>query len=223
MSGIQVVGNVNNATPAEVELNTKALRAVIRPNDFGSLGMYSIGGTSGTMAAGLASLSPIFAWRYPAANLCLVKRVLMSAVGGATAFTAGTGLFNIVAARAFTVADTGGSDITPVAAANTSKLRTSMATTGMVGAGNIRIASTGTLTAGTRTLDAQPLGSLACLCSATASIVMVPQQTPLFYQAVGEYPLVLAQNEGFIVQATVTATGTWAFAVQVYWEELASF
>lgn len=219
---VQVVGNTNNTTPVEVELNTRAMRSVIRPNDYGSLGMFSIGSTSGTMVAGLAAASPIFSWRYPAANLCLVKRVLFSAVSGSTAFTQGTGKFDLFAARSFTASDTGGTDITPAAASNTNKLRTNMATSGMVGTGDIRISSTGTLTAGTRTLDAQPLASIPCICN-VASAVMVPQQTNFLYQAVGEYPFVLAQNEGFVIQATVAASGTWVFAVCVYWEELAAF
>jgi hypothetical protein len=33
------------------------------------------------------------------------------------------------------------------------------------------------------------------------------------------YPLLFAQNEGFIIRATVPATGTWAFAVTVDWNE----
>jgi hypothetical protein len=39
----------------------------------------------------------------------------------------------------------------------------------------------------------------------------------------GEWPLVLAQNEGFVVQATVPATGTWAFQAIIEWSEVTSF
>ena len=225
MAGIQLVGNTNNTTAVEVEANTKAMRAVIRPDDYGSLGMYSIGATSGTMAAGLAGGSPIFSFRNPTGStaIVLVKRILLSAVGGSTGFTAGTGLISLFAARSFTASDTGGTDITPAAAANTGKLRTSMATTQTVGTGDIRISSTATLTAGTRTLDAQALASIATVCSATANTVMIPQATELWYQRAGEYPIVLAASEGFVIQATVTATGTWAFSVSVHWQELASY
>lgn len=224
---VQVVGNVNNSTAVEVEANTKAMRAVIRPDDYGSLGIYSIGATSGTMAATLGAGSPIFSWRFPTggtATLAIVKRVLLSAIGGSTAFAAGTGKFELFAARSFSASDTGGTDITPAAASATSKLRTSMATTSMVGTGDIRISSTGALTAGTRSLDAQPLVSTACVCSATTSVNMLGASSiPFFDQRVGEHPFVLAVNEGFVIQATVTATGTWAFSVTVTWEELASY
>jgi hypothetical protein len=33
----------------------------------------------------------------------------------------------------------------------------------------------------------------------------------------------MAQNEGWVIQANVPATGTWTFAVQAIWEELASY
>ena len=38
-----------------------------------------------------------------------------------------------------------------------------------------------------------------------------------------DHPFILAQNEGFNIAATVPATGTWRFSVQVEWEELASY
>src|SRR5947209_2865739 len=127
MSGIQIVGNTNSTTAAEVEVNTKALRSVIRPSDYGSLGIYSIAQASGTMAAGLGAAAPIFAFRFPsggAATLVAVKKILFGAVGGSTAFAAGTGKFDLFAARSYTVSDTGGTDITPGAGVNSNKLRT---------------------------------------------------------------------------------------------------
>jgi hypothetical protein len=36
----------------------------------------------------------------------------------------------------------------------------------------------------------------------------------------GEWPLVLVQNEGFIIRATVPATGTWEFGVLLEWSEI---
>jgi len=35
--------------------------------------------------------------------------------------------------------------------------------------------------------------------------------------------LVLANNEGFVIEATVPATGVWFFDVKVDWEELAAY
>lgn len=202
----------------QVETNTAAVRTVIRPTDIGSLGAYSLGAASGVMAAGLASASPIFSFRYApgGTTLCLVKRILFDAVNAGTAFAAGTCVFNLFDARSFTASDTGGTSVLPTL----NKLRTSFATTGLTAA---LISSTATLTAGTRTLDSQPLAALVGVASATASIVIIPQATPFFDRRVGEWPLVLANNEGFVIQATVAATGTWTFKVQVDWEEVSTY
>jgi len=220
MAGIQLVGNANNTTAAEVEVNTKATRVVIRPDDYGSLGIYRLGANNGAsaMAAGLAAASPIYAWRSGASNVYIVKRVLFMMFSGTTGFTAGNAIFNLFAARSFTASDTGGTGVTPTG--NSNKLRTSMATTGIADA---RISATATLTAGTRTLDAQPLASIVTAISTATFTQFVNPNTVLLDQRVGEYPLVCAANEGFEIQATVPATGVWFFAVTVDWEELASY
>lgn len=219
MSGIQIVGNANNTTAAEVEANTKALRTVIRPDDWGSLGIYKIGVTNGgsAMAAGLGAAAPIFSFRNSTANIYVVKRVLFDMAGTATVFTAGEALFTLFVARSFSASDTGGTGVVPTS--NSNKLRTSMATTGVA---DIRISATATLTAGTRTLDGQPLSSLA-IPIGTAASVQYALNAALLDQRVGEHPLALAQNEGFVIQATVPATGTWFFKVGVDWEELAAY
>lgn len=221
MSGIQIVGNTNNTTAVEVETNTNALRTVVRPDDYGSLGIYHQGANNGTtaMAAALAAASPIFSFRWGnASNIAVVKRVLFEMGSGGTGFAAGSAQFNMFAARSFTASDTGGTSILP--ATNGNKLRTSMGTTLLT---DLRISATATLTAGTRTLDTNPLASITVPISATASTQFVPVKSTLFDQRVAEYPLVLAQNEGFVIQATVPGTGTWFFGVQITWEELASY
>ena len=37
-----------------------------------------------------------------------------------------------------------------------------------------------------------------------------------------EWPVVFVQNEGFLVRATVPATGTWTFSVIIEWLEVAA-
>lgn len=212
---------ISGATAAnilEVEANSKAARFTPKPVDWGSLGIYSLGATSGTMAAALAANSPVFSFRWGnASNLAVVKKILLSAGNTATAFTAGICIFQLFIARSFTIADTGGTSVLPSGASN--KLRASMGTTLLSDA---RISSTATLTAGTRTLDAQPVGAIGVSEPATAGTPILQPQ-PLFIALAGDYPIVLAQNEGFVIQATVPATGTWTFSVQVQWEELASY
>jgi hypothetical protein len=42
-------------------------------------------------------------------------------------------------------------------------------------------------------------------------------------QRPGEHPLILAQNEGIVIQATVPATGTWQFGVKIDWTEITAY
>jgi hypothetical protein len=200
----------------EVEANTKAARSVLRPDDYGSLGIYRVGGPSGVVAAA-AVTTTMFSFRYGGANLCLVKRVLFSA-GSILAFAAGVGVFQMFAARSFSASDTGGTSLLP--SGNQNKMRTSMATTGMT---DIRIATTATLTAGTRTLDTNAVGTIVVGIPAVAGTIVVPAGTPLLDQRPCEHPLVLANNEGFVISAVVPITGTWTFGVQVDYLELAAY
>jgi hypothetical protein len=213
--GIKLTGNAGGNV--EVEPGNLAMRVVIRPDDYASLGIYHLGGTSGTMTAGLAAASPVFSFRYGGSNLALVKKIIISAGNTATAFTAGLISFNLFVARSFSASDTGGTGITPTTTSN--RLRTTMATTGVT---DIRISSTGTLTAGTRTPDAQ---ALAILATSIPNVAGTPLFAPfaIFEARAGEFPLVLANNEGFIILATVPATGTWSFSVNVMWEELTTY
>ena len=182
------------------------------------LGSYCMANKSGTMAAGLAASSPIFSYRYGGANLAIVRKVKFSAGDAGTAFAAGNFVFDLFAARGFTASDTGGAASTITG--NNGKLRTSYATTAI---SDFRTATTATLTAGTRTLDASQLGSITSSDAATAGNPILTPSDYLLGQNVGEQPLQLATNEGFVVQATVPATGTWVFSVQVCWDEVTAF
>lgn len=212
---IQVQGA--GGVTAQVETNTEAVRVVSRPDDVGALGAYSLGVASGVMAAGLGAAAPIFSFRYGGANLVLLKRVLFTAVGLGTAFAAGSAIFQLFAARSFSASDSGGTSVLPTV----NKLRTSMATTGVT---DIRLSSTATLSAGTRTLDGQPLAVALGAASAVASSVIIPQATPLLDRSQpSAWPDVIATNEGFVIEATIAATGTWTFAVQLDWEEVSTY
>lgn len=220
---VQIAGSTNSSTLAEVDVNTKALHAVLRAEDVqaGSLGAYSVSQASGTMNAGISAASPIFCFRYPGANIALVKRVLFSS-GGIGAFTAGVASFQLFFARSFTASDTAGTDITPATGKN--RLRTSFGDSGLVGtAGCVRIGSTGPIVAGTRTLDTNPLSSITGSMVNTAGTPMMAPNSILLDQRPGEYPCVLATNEGLVIQATVPATGTWTFSATVVWLELQSY
>ena len=209
----------NAGVVVEVESNHRAMRTTARPPDVGSLGAYQIDTVTGTMAAGLSAASPVYSYRWGSANVALIRRVAVAMSSLGTGFTAGVGLFEMLAARSFTASDTGGTGIVPTG--NSQKKRTSFGTTVVT---DLRQSSTATLTAGTRTLDSQPVAAIMFAVSTATNTVML-QTTNIWSQLDGsvEWPLVLAQNEGFILRATVPATGTWQMRVAVEWTELATF
>lgn len=190
--------------------------ASLYPPEYGFGGCYQMTAKSGVMAAGLAGNSPIFSFRWTLADrVAVLRRLRLSAWSLGTGFTAGLALFDLYVARTFTIADTGGASVLPTL--NNAKLKTSMAA---VGIGDLRCATTATLTAGTRALDAAPINTLAATIGAAQNTAFWPAQQILFERAGSEHPLVLAVSEGFIVQATVPATGTWTFAITPEWDEL---
>ena len=213
---IQIQGNAG--VVAEVDSTHRAQRITPRPIDVGSLGAYSLLATTGTMAAGLGASAPIFSARWTSASsLALIRAVRISLTSLGTAFTAGVGFFDIIAARTFTASDSAGTAVLPTG--NSNKRRTSFATTGF---GDLRISSTATLTAGTRTLDGAALSGVRFGVTAVANTTMLSTAAlwaPDIYVDLA-WPLVLAQNEGFIIRATVPATGTWQADIIIDWDEI---
>lgn len=215
--GVKIIGGASDSL-AEVGSVNKALRVTAFPYDYGVLGSYKMGHASAIMAAGLSSASPILSFRNSSANLAVIRRVTFSMAGLATAFTAGQALFNLFAARSFSASDTGGGALTQTT--NNGKLRTSMATTGIA---EIRGSSTAALSAGTRVKDATPLAVLTVGLGVVVSTIYIPPQTVFLGGDTDGHPLVLAQNEGFVIEATVPATGTWVFGCNIDWSEMAAF
>ena len=217
---IQIQGS--SGVVADVGGSTfRALKSQQMPLDYGSLGIYRKSLISGTMAAGLAANSEIFQFRWTdATRLCAVRRVTIDGLSGsATAFAAGLGNLQLYPARAFTASGTGGNAGTLTG--NTGKMRTSMGTTLL---GDVRIASTAALGVGTKTLDTDPIGQISLSFGTAVSVQYIAVPTPLLGEDIGpEHPLVLAQNEGFMIRASVPATGTWQFGVTVCWAEVTAF
>jgi hypothetical protein len=192
----------------------------ISPLYGGLLGSYAKALTSGTMAAGLTAASPVFSFRYGGTGVAVVKAVVISAAADTTSFgaAAGPAHLDLFAARSFTVSDSAGTGATLTG--NNAKLRTSFATTAV---SDIRISSTATLTAGTRTLDINPAASAFFGAASGAGISLLAPTNILKAPNAGDYTLVLAKNEGFVIQATVPGTGTWGLGVTVYWDEYAAW
>lgn len=217
--GIQIQGN--GGVIADVGgTGFRALKVQQMPLEYGALGAYRLSMLSGTMAAGLAGNSEIYQFRWTdATRLAVVRKIQLDGLSGsATAFTAGFGKIDVLVARSFTAAGSGGTAATITG--NNQKLRTSMGTTLL---GEARCASTAALGAGTKTLDSQGIGQLSLSFGVLVSVQYANQVVLLGEDPGPEHPLVLAQNEGFAVRATVPATGTWQFGVTVLWTETAAF
>ena len=216
---LQIQGN--GGTVAEVESASRALRAALRPIDIGSLGSFRKAMTSGTIAAGLSAASLVFGMRWaptPSTHLALVRRIMVAAGVSGTAFAAGFVKFDAFAARSYTALESSGGTAGTFGG-NNAKLRTAHATSvGMT----CYMAATGAISGGTHTDDTDPFAQASIAVPAVAGQLLI-NPTELFRAAPGEHPLVLASNEGFVIKATVPATGTWQLGVTVDWDEVASF
>lgn len=174
-------------------------------------GSFCMGLDTGSMAAALAAGSPIFSFRFGGvSSQAIIRRVYVSVADGGTAFAAGSASFDLLAARSFSASDTGGTAATLTT--NNGKMATSQSSTQV---SDFRISSTGTLTPGTRTLDATPLASFSGGVPAVAGQSIIPPATQIL-----KAPLTLAGNEGFVIQATFPATGVWKASVTVCWDEV---
>jgi hypothetical protein len=205
----------------DVSIAQDGSRQVVRhlatpyPVDYGTGGCFHMTTASGTMAAGLASGSPIWGFRWTSSPLlAIIRRLQITMWSGATGFTPGVIGFSLYAARNWSADDSGGTLATLTG--DNGKLRTAMGSS----AAAIRTASTGALTAGTRTLDAQQIvNQLATISSAVSTVFM--QKAPLLTKALGgDHPVVLAQNEGVVLTVNPPATGVWSFAIEAEWDEV---
>ena len=125
--------------------------------------------------------------------------------------------FGAYFARPYTVADTGGTASTLTG--NNAKLQTSFTTTRVA---DMRIGAAVALTPGTRTLDTQPFMIRSGMTGNTAGLGNA-QNSPLDFGVTNaEHPLVLATNEGIVINTLVTmgAAGVIHFYVGLEWVEI---
>jgi len=222
---IQIQGNGGVVQEVDGSL-FRAGRITPRPVDHGALGSYTYGGFTGVLPAGLGANSEIFQFRWTdATRFAVIRKIRISAAVSTTFFAAGVPVqIDLVKATGWTVQGTLGTGLTPAALL---KKRTSMGNT-LVATGDIRIATTAALGAGTKTLETLALSSLAAPGPITASLngQIIPPGTILWQAEVGdgEHPLVLAQNEGFVIRSVaVPATGTWTASITCDWTEVTAY
>jgi hypothetical protein len=220
----------DGTTPSQllaVDSSFKAARASLRPLDQGALGHYRMSAASGALA-GAAASAPVFSFRWADATRLAVVTSIIARQVPTTLFTAAQehGV-EFVVARSFSASDTAGTAI--VTTGNQGKLRTSHATSLVT---DMRISATAAVTAGTRTLDTLSFANSSGwsqdinAAAATQQLVVTPVVCTFQPDAArGEHPLVLAQNEGFIVRETVAlgAAGVVKLQVEVQWTEVTAY
>jgi hypothetical protein len=194
-------------------------------------GAYRIAAVSGlltTVAAGTATAGHLWAVRWsPAVNgnvnqALLVLQRLRARLFTVAGFTAAQEFgMDLVVARAYTASHSGGTAATLTT--NNCKKRTSMPTTVLA---SMQTGTTGALTAGTHTLDAQPIASTAY--NELAAAATVPKGLSEIYistEDLDREPIVLALNEGLVIRNTVLmgAGGTARLVVEMDWLEVARY
>jgi hypothetical protein len=172
------------------------------PEFTGSYSLSAITGLTTGIAAGGTLFS--FCWddntNTPPLNA--VIKSLRVGVETTTAFTTAQDVsVSLFVARAFTAADTGGTTIS--LAGNNQKHRTNMAASAV---NDMRVATTATLTPGTRTLDALPIATFVGFSSGAGITQLADARWSSQGHDAQQYPLVLFEDEGIVI-TNVTAQG----------------
>lgn len=211
---IQTQGSTGNVM--EVDTAFKAARMSMRPVE--TLGWHSLGGQSGSLSGPAANV-PLFAFRNTGLNPIIVRRVGLGFITNVAFTVPQITDFGLAFARNWTASDTGGTAI--ALTGSNCKHRTSLATPAGV---DCRIATTPNLGNGTRTLDANYIGQQAGW-SAGAGTTIPPVLNNLFQHDAGDYPLLLAQNEGIVIVNLTAfgAGGTGKLYVNMEFAEVVSY
>lgn len=199
-----------------------ALNVSPKPLDHGRFGHYSVGLSSGVMAAALGANTELVQFRWTdASRYCVIRKIRLSASVSTTFFAAGVPWqVDMVKAHTWTAAGSGG---TAAAILGGYKKRKNMGAS-LVLAGDIRVSSTAGLTAGTKVLDGAPMQAIVAPCPTAAPNGTMVEPDTVFWQSEGhdgEHRFVLHQNEGFVMRnVAIQALGVWQFRVQIDWSEL---
>ena len=189
---------------------------------------YAVAVQTGAIGAGATSNGQILSFRWSSSTeYAIIQEVSCTGIYATTAFAAGALTLKMTLARAFTASASGGTTLEFGGDSNidNAALRTTM---GDSAVGNFSIATTGILTAGTQVLENNDIGQITThtsggVSAATPIIGNIYLPTTTLFKAnfaAGDYPLVLAQDEGFVIRQSVPATGVWIAGFLVKWAEV---
>ena len=218
---LQIQGN--GGVVMEVDGSTfRAARITPKPIEYGAFGHYRVAATVALVVTQAAN-GTLFSFRWgDATRLCVVTKLRISCIQTAAATATIMPSFQAFVARSFTASDSAGTAITLTG--NNMKKRTSMGTSLVT---DIRYSAVAAgVTAGTRTLDAQPI-----LLMPTNQTITTPNSS--VYTAEldvgvgdGNHPILFSQNEGLIVQGPTVvfgAAGTANLIVDMSWAETSAY
>lgn len=207
---IQILGQ-DGSSVAAVDPTHKAQHVTLHPTEVAGSFLVQVAGTTAAAPGAAANLAS-FRWGDSTKN-ALIRRLRVEMLV-TTASTAGIPEVAAYIARSFSASDTGGTAVSM--AGSNQKRRTSLATSAINTNGDLRFATGGTLTAGTRTLD--PLPILAVMAPLAISAAAFSGE---FGGSLEEQPIVLAQNEGIVIQnLTALTAAIYRYHVQFEWDEV---
>lgn len=213
--GVQTNLQARDAAGEDGEIQIVSMQSV------GLLGSHRLNAVSG-LTTGIAANTPIFSFRWGSATKFALIKYLKIQATVITGFTAAQELaLNAFIARVFTASDSAGTAI--VFTTNFQKKRTSMATSLVT---DCRVSGTAQLTVGTRTLDAVPtLSSSVKTLAAGAAVQDARMEAELILSNPTDYPTVLAQDEGIVVNNVILqgAAGTVRYGVTIEWDEVNAY
>jgi hypothetical protein len=199
----------------------RAVRTTLRPTDYGAFGHYRLS-TTVPLVVTQAANGTLFSFRWgDATRLCLIQDIRLQFLQTAAATATIWPVFSIFTARGWSASDSAGTALTLTG--NSFKKRTSMGTSLITDIRKSALAAG--LTAGTRTLDSDPIVQLPVTSTITTPNTSL-YSADLDLDSGTAHALVFAQNEGFIVQGPSTvfgAAGTANLVVDVAWAEVSAY
>jgi hypothetical protein len=180
---------------------------------------FQLGVATGVIAAGAAAAAEYVNFRWSAGVSGPRARIIAvstSLVTDAVGFTGGAVLVELVRATGFSALGSGGSAVTFAAKPQAALRSGQPPTRGMTAT----VAAAVALTAGTRTLDTNAMASVLGGSGSAAGAAVISNTFLIGDNHAYGVPLVLDNNEGFIIRATVPATGTWRLAATAFWAEI---
>jgi hypothetical protein len=220
---LQVQGN--GGTVAEVQgTGFRALNVVVRPLDHGSLGHYRVNHRCAIIAAQAAN-SRLFELRNSGTNVLIITRLLLKWMQTSTHTAAIEDSLDVYKCTGFSGVDTTNT-VTPVPTTKRTSGMTASPGGAQVRGVTIAGAAAG-MTNGTLTKDSSSIGQLPkwLLAAQPTAGPVEPSVIDVFDDVNGTHPLVLAQNEGIIVENRVLLGAAAGSAVYIdcSWAEMAAF